>query len=346
MADSQERPIIVLGCPRSGTTLLQLMLHAHPRIAVPPETRFVTSVYWHRKRYGDLREPDNLRGLAEWIVRTKKTRFADLGLDAEETIDEIVNGPPTLGSALGTVFRRYARKFDKPRWGDKRPAYHHSIPQLARMFPDAQFVHLIRDGRDCVGSLKNMSWYRGDSYAAIATWAEAIDNGRAAARELGSGRFYELQYEQLIGDPEGELSALCGFLGEEFHPAMCEPHQVAGIAVPKRKKHHANTHREITKANSGAWRERLEPWEISLCETVLGRRLKRNGYELSGAPRPSAAHLTHYVRVSTRRSLSWRRRQLRDRVWRLNEPSGLVAAVPGGKRPDSTPTETSNSDEG
>ncbi|MBB4931113.1 hypothetical protein F4561_001933 [Lipingzhangella halophila] len=328
MAQSQERAIIVLGCPRSGTTLLQLMLHAHPRIAIPPETRFVTSVYWHRKRYGDLRNVDNLRALGEWIVYSKGTRFGDLGLDPEETLAEIVNGPRTLGSALATVFRRYARRFDKPRWGDKRPAYHHSIDQLARMFPGAQFVNIVRDGRDCVGSLKNMSWFRQDSYGAMSTWAEAIDNGRAAARKLGPESFYEMRYEQLIGDPEAELSALCDFLGEEFDPAMCEPHQVAGIAVPKRKTHHANTHREITQANSGAWRERLEPWEISLSESVLGGRLRKNGYELSGASRPAAAHLANYAKVSTKRRLNWRKRELRDRVWRLNEPSGRVAAVP------------------
>ncbi|WP_449066856.1 sulfotransferase, partial [Planomonospora algeriensis] len=72
------------------------------------------------------------------------------GLDAAEVTREIVDGPGTLGSALGIVLRAYAARFGKPRWGDKRPSYFKSVDVLLRLFPDAQFVHLIRDGRDCV----------------------------------------------------------------------------------------------------------------------------------------------------------------------------------------------------
>ena len=175
-----DRPIFVLGCPRSGTTLLQLMLHAHPRIAIPPETRFVLTTYEARNGFGDVRKEQNRRALAASIVRERQTLFYDLGLDADEVFDEIVEGPPTLGSAIGIVFRAYARRFDKPRWGDKRPGYYQQIPGLLRMFPDAQIVHLIRDGRDCVASLLTMPWFKQDIYAAICSWVEAIDSGRRA----------------------------------------------------------------------------------------------------------------------------------------------------------------------
>src|SRR5262249_32357495 len=127
-----DRPIFVLGCPRSGTTLLQLMLHAHPRIAIPPETRFVLTSYGARNSFGDLREEPNRRALASSIVRERHTLFYDLGLDADEVLGEIAEGPPTLGSAIGIVFRAYARRFDKPRWGDKRPGYYQYIPALLR----------------------------------------------------------------------------------------------------------------------------------------------------------------------------------------------------------------------
>src|ERR1700755_3342949 len=112
-----ERPIFVVGCPRSGTTMLQLMLHAHPRIAIPPETRFLMAAYDARSDFGALTQEANRRALARWIVDRKKTRFGDLGLDGQRVIDEIVAGPPTLGSALGIVLRAYAARFRKPRWG-------------------------------------------------------------------------------------------------------------------------------------------------------------------------------------------------------------------------------------
>src|SRR4051794_39959960 len=104
-----DRPVFVVGCPRSGTTMLQLMLHAHPRIAIPPESRFVLPAYYSRHQFGDLREPGRRRELAAWIVRTGN--FADLGLDETTVIEAVVAAPPTLGSALGTVFRLYAERF-------------------------------------------------------------------------------------------------------------------------------------------------------------------------------------------------------------------------------------------
>ena len=314
-----DRPIFVLGCPRSGTTLLQLMLHAHPRIAIPPETRFLIDVYNSRNGFGDLREEANRRALAAAITGARKTLFYDLGLNAREVTAEIVTGPPTLGSALGAVFRAYARRFGKPRWGDKRPGYYQYIPALLRLFPDAQIVHLIRDGRDCVASLKAMPWFQHDIYVAIATWLEAIAAGRRAARSLPPGSYVELRYEHLAASPAQQLAGLCEFLGEEYDPAMAEPRRVAGIAIPDRKTWHAGTHSEVTPALTGAWQHRLEPWEISLCDTAMGRRLQALGYELSGAPRSPAGDLARLARVLALHSGAAGKRALRDRVEQARE---------------------------
>src|SRR4051812_46854361 len=141
-----ERPIFVLGCPRSGTTLLQLMLHAHPRIAIPPETRFVVPAYYRRREFGNLADPERRRALARWITGTRGLRFRDLGLDAESVQRDIVSAPPTMGSALSAVFAAYARRFDKVRWGDKRPAYFAHLDEVLRLFPTAQIVSIVRDG--------------------------------------------------------------------------------------------------------------------------------------------------------------------------------------------------------
>src|SRR5437868_5692695 len=89
---AEDRPIFVLGCPRSGTTLLQLMLHAHPRIAIPPETRFLLTCYAARNTFGDMRTEASRRALAGAIVGKRQTLFFDLGLDAEEITEEIVAG--------------------------------------------------------------------------------------------------------------------------------------------------------------------------------------------------------------------------------------------------------------
>lgn len=321
-----DRPVFVLGCPRSGTTMLQLMLHAHARIAIPPETRFLLSAYHHRDAYGDLREPGNRRALAEWITAGADTRFGDLGLDPHAVARQIIDGPPTLGSAIGIVLRAYSHRFGKPRWGDKRPAYVQHIDVLLRLFPDAQIVHLIRDGRDCVASLKRMPWWRMGTHHAIATWAQSIDAGRAAARRLPADAYAEIRYEDLVTDPETELRRLCGFLGEEYDPAMTRPYELAGVAVPHWKKWHADTRKTVSGRSVGTWSRLLEPWEAGLCDAVLLDRLLAYGYEPSGAHPPGAHHLAHYAAVAAHRSLATRKRAMLDRRIRAAE-SQPVASV-------------------
>ncbi|GLW05530.1 sulfotransferase [Microtetraspora sp. NBRC 13810] len=322
-----DRPIFIVGCPRSGTTLLQLMMHAHPRIAIPPETRFVVGAYQRRLSFGDLREADRRRQLAKWIVQRRQSRFYELGLDGDDITEKIIEGPGTLGSALGIILRAYAERFGKPRWGDKRPSYFQNTEVLLRLFPDAQFVHLIRDGRDCVASLKEMPWYKGNIYSAVSGWAEAIDFARNGSQRLPADSYHELQYEHLISDPATTLKALCEFIGEDFDPAMCEPHLVASVAVPERKTWHARTHGAVTTSRSGSWRQRLEPWEISLCETVLGERLESYGYELAGAPKAPMSRLAAYERTAARRKLSRMRKKTFDRFVRMREPNPMGAQL-------------------
>ncbi|WUH97985.1 sulfotransferase [Spirillospora sp. NBC_00431] len=316
-----DRPIFILGCPRSGTTLLQLMLHSHPRIAIPAETRFLLPAYTARCEFGDLGVRENRRALAEWITGDRSTKFHALGLDAAEVADEIVAGPPTLGSAIGVVLRAYARRFGKARWGDKRPSYYRHAGALLRMFPDAQFVHIVRDGRDCVASLLEMPWYDRDVHHAVSTWREAIDRGRRLAEQLGPDAYYEMQYERLVADPADELSRLCGFLGEDFNPAMTHPDGLAQKNVPQREKWHGRTKDAVTTSRVGSWPQRLDSWQISLAEAAFGERLAEYGYEPSGLPKPPASQLTRFAKISTHRRMAQRKAALRERWKQRHEPN-------------------------
>ncbi|XVU20812.1 sulfotransferase family protein [Actinoplanes sp. CA-054009] len=303
-----DRPIFVVGCPRSGTTMLQLMLHAHPRIALPPESRFLLPAYQRRHEFGDLREPDRRRDLGAWIVTTDN--FGDLGLDPARVIDAIVGAPPTLGSALGTVFRLYAERFGKPRWGDKRPAYLRHLPQLLRLFPDAQIIDIVRDGRDCVASLKEAPWAANSLDLLIDTWARSADASLRAARTYRPDVYLRVRYEDLVADPAAHLRRICDFLGEEYDPAMARPDQLAAVAVPSYKTWHTRTHESVTTQRVRSWRQRLSAEEIVRCEAVLGSRLERFGYEPSARPVPTPgvvatrALLTARARLSPLRQLA------------------------------------------
>jgi sulfotransferase family protein len=318
--------------------MLQLMLHAHPRIAIPPETRFMLAVYAERRTFGDLALPANRRALARRIVERPETRFGDLGLDADDIVERITAGPGTLGSALGTVFQRYAARFGKPRWGDKRPAYLHNIDILLRLFPDAQFINIVRDGRDCVASLKEMSWHRKDIYATVAAWARAVDDARRAARLLGPRQWHEVRYEDLVADPQRRLAAMCAYLGEQYHPAMAEPSAVAEVAVPSFKTWHALTHAPVTTQRVQSWQTRLDADEIALCEAALGSRLVAGGYELSSRMRPAPAELLRYGWTAAPPRFIPARRGLTRAASRLRPGRGL-AYEPGVVLPQRTASE-------
>jgi hypothetical protein len=321
---SNDRPIFLVGCPRSGTTLLSAMLHAHPRIAMPPETRFLVPLYHDRLSFGDLRDPANRRRLA-WRMTGKGTRFRDLGLDRRQLVGQIVAAPPTFGSAAGTVWREFARSRGKVRWGEKRPAYWQDMDLILRLFPSAQIVHLVRDGRACVASLKQVDWWHSGAIGGMATWVLADRELTRLGRRLPADCYHRVRYEDLLADPPAELGALCGFLGEEFDEAMLDHTQAARDIVPDRKSWHDRTKGSLDPARIEAWRTALDPAEIALLERVGGRVLRANGYEISGVgSRVRAGDLAAYCGSVARIEAGMRRHRIVDAWVRRRHPQLLA----------------------
>jgi hypothetical protein len=326
-ARKHERPILVLGCPRSGTTLLRLMLNAHPRLAIPPETRFVLPVYFGRAQFGNLAEAANRRKLAEFLTGKPALRFADHDTDPDATVAAIVDAPGTVGSALGAVFEQYAARFDKPRWGDKLPTYIEHVRPLLQMFPDAHLVHVLRDGRDCVGSLKRQEWSKRSTPDAIGVWNRAVDYGNRARKWVPPSQWHEIRYEELVADPEVKLKELCRFLDEDFVEDMLEPAKVGASAMPSRKAFHGLLAGAVTTQSVGGWQQHLEPWEANLMHFVSGRRLRSLGYDVPKATRPAPRLLAAHAKAELRDRKSRDLAELKDRKLRRDEAKRGVAVA-------------------
>jgi len=321
---SENRPIFLVGCPRSGTTLLSVMMHAHPRIAMPPETRFLLPAYRNRAQYGDLSKPENRRRLAEDLI-LDPGRFHELQLDKAEMVEKIVAAPPTLGSALGTIWREFARSRGKARWGEKRPAYWRDMGMILRLFPDAQVIHLVRDGRACVASLKRVHWWTSGPVSAMSSWTLADAELRRLGRRLPADRYHRLRYEDLLSDPRAELGRLCAFLGEQFDEAMLNHSRAANDIVKSYKTWHEKTRGELDPQRIEAWRRELSAEEIGLFEAVAKRALRRNGYELSGIGRPpSAAERAGYYDSAARKLAIIYKERAADAVQRRRHPQELA----------------------
>jgi hypothetical protein len=278
----QPRPIFVLGCPRSGTTLLRVMLNAHPRIAIPPENRFVRPLYFRRHALGPPGSATAARRMARTITR-RRSGAAHLGLTRPGLTDDLLRvRPGTVGDTLRHVYTGYAAAQGKPRWGDKRPSYYSFVDELDRMFPDAQFVHLARDGRACVASLQRPPFSHTPARAVV-TWLNAMHACRRAARRLGPDRFLELRYEDLVTRTEPTLRRLCAFLEEPFDEAMLHPEEVVATHVPSRFQQAGQIAAGVNSASLRAWERELSAGEVACVERLGRRHLRRFGYGPSGA---------------------------------------------------------------
>ena len=270
-------PLIVLGVGRSGTTLLRVMLDRNTKLAIPDESFFMLPLARrHRGRvkadafYDDLRR---LPRLHEWDIQPEDVR------------PRLRDGM-TTGEAISTIFETYAEKQGKPRWGDKTPLYMQHLPLLERLFPDALWVHLVRDGRDAALSFvalppgfSGKTWAQPRTIAQFAArWKVEIDTARALGRRA-DGRYLELRYEDLIADPARELGRVCEFASLRFEPAMVE---YAGKVDVSNLPQHQRLAQPPT-ANVRDWRTEMAAADARAFEGVAGDVLASSGYELLDA---------------------------------------------------------------
>lgn len=323
--EGNDRPIIVVGCARSGTTLLQSMIHAHPRLAMPPENRFMMKLYSERTNYGDLRTPEGVEKLADALCE-KGTKLKDLGLTRADVRARLHETPATLGSMVGSVLQSYAELHGRARWGDKRPNYIQFVDRVMALFPDAQLVHIIRDGRDSAASLLTMPWWDHGYMAAVAKWKDAIIAGNQARADYGSDSYYEFRYEDLTADPETALRGLCEYLGEDFHEAMLEPHRISDL-TPDYKVWHEGLDKPVNQTAVKRWQQDLTEEQVALFEWVAADQLQQHGYEITlDGMKPMADILARWDRAEQSQHERERKR-LKAEANRLHKDAHPIAAI-------------------
>ncbi len=321
------------GCPRSGTTLLRTMLHCHPEVAIPRETRFVLEAWQRRRRFGDLREEANRRRLARWILTREKTQADRLGLETDAAIERLVAAPPTLGSMLATCFALFAEKQGKPRWGDKRPMYAARIATIFDLFPAAQFLHVVRDPRACVASLRRLAWYDGQIAPMAELWVRSLDAVDAYRRKLRADQLLEVRYEDLISDPEANMRRVAVFTGVAADGAavdqMLRFHE---FEETRSERYHANLRRPIDPSRVSVWKDVLDMKEIAFIEEATRSLMLRWGYEPVAEGVSAPAELLREFDERRRRQVRVRwKRAGKDQLQKLVTYRQPLAAEPSTK---------------
>ena len=285
-----EAPIFIVGCDRSGTTLLRIMLNQSPILHVPNESGFLTKFRNQQGVYGDFTQPYQrwffIRDLQTNKATSKTFSFQIFKLTLEEAEAALAEAAPTdyIGAA-SALFRASAHKHGKQQWGDKTPRHVLHIPWLAEAFPQAKFVQVIRDGRDVAISLLKAGWVSSFLQAAH-HWQERVEAGRTAGSALGQDRYYELRYEQLVMHPEETLKALCSWLGLEYIPQMERYYENAADYIITNWHLHEMVTKPVDSSRAHAWKQKLSRGEIADFESVAGDLLRKLGYEVSGATVP------------------------------------------------------------
>lgn len=216
----------ILGNPRSGTTLLRLMLSAHSQVLVPPEAGFAVWLFenWEGKYTNEI--------YVARLLQTKKIESWNLN---EKLIVPYLNNHNVncLKSAIYYTYKFFAESCGRNATvlGDKNNFYIHHIKTLKELNPNCKYIHIIRDGRDVACSyLELMSKEYTSKYAPKLTTqiseiaAEWVKNNDLIHNSIINERFMLVRLEDLIESTTSTLDKVCSFIGVELETQMLNFH--------------------------------------------------------------------------------------------------------------------------
>jgi len=296
---ARYRPFFVIGAGRSGNTLLRRLLTAHSGVHIPPETFVLGDCIDKWKRHGKhLNWPDLVRLiLAQFEFHPE---FETFEIKLEPLVNRLAHVPRrdrNLAFVLDAFYRYHgeAHGIRVARWGDKTPlnaldesrlngdasrlgvGVPRTLEKLLDVFPDAQFVHIVRDGCDVVYSSMRGGFF-GTVQAAAERWLHMVRQCKNFV-DRHPDRSMELRYEALISDPEETLRRVASFLGIEFEPAALRSEgRAASLGDVPAWSWHESVAKPIDPKNAGKGRRLFDEHDKDLLERLIGAELRGLGY--------------------------------------------------------------------
>jgi hypothetical protein len=266
--------------PRSGTTLLSRMLDAHPDVVMSPETHYFTRCYTG----SPVQDRDDALRMLNRLFQQPGVH--DMRLTEEEQAairDRVRQGrAPTHGDVLRAVVEAFAARDDGACvWGEKTPDHLRFVPEMARQFPEAVFIAIVRDPRDVCLSHQSVPWNRDTLPEQAWTWrtyADRIQQYRADYAE----RFHDLRYEDLLVDPKQVLRDMCDRLHLPFDDRMLAFHQQDERSLDAdREPWKQKSRRAVDPSNREKWRTQMPDADRVIVEAIVQDRLAAFGYPRS-----------------------------------------------------------------
>jgi hypothetical protein len=275
-----KNPIFIVGCPRSGTTLLQLLIDANSQIAIPPESHIFIRLLRDLPKYGDLNNRRNLKRFVREVLNDH--RIKDWGMNI--TVDDFCSRLDEVSyrRIISLLFELYAENQGKCRWGDKTPQHLLFMREIHALFPDAKFIHLIRDGRDVAVSSLKVFVGPASIYGIAKAWRLYITKYEEFKSCIPADNRYEIFYENLVTHPQDEISKVLKLIGE--------PVKFSGMELPEtglrkhylsRDQHMQSLNGKISPKKVGIYKRKLTQRQIAIFETIAGDALSLHNYPMN-----------------------------------------------------------------
>jgi hypothetical protein len=285
---AESSPFFVVGTGRCGSTLLQAMLMSHIDMRMPPETQYFDHLDPVALGFSDPLKPGDTETYLKHALSERAKFFlgAEAGT-ADAYAAAVRAGLRSARDQFLWICQRMTQGQSGARLGEKTPQHWKSIDRIGELFPEACFIHLIRDPRDVVASLLEMDWWGNRSARKAAKyWRNAVDTALLQERRC-HGRHLIVRYEDLIDRPEGVLREVCIFLGVPFRHEMLDHRASARRSFGGGEVEYKGlAAKPIDRSRVGRYRKRLSPMQVRIIEATVGaHRMRRLGY----TPDPAVA---------------------------------------------------------
>ena len=274
-----NQKIFLVGCPRSGTTLLQQMLNAHSQVAITPETHFMR-LFWQKSNYyGNLAEDKNYSRLISDLVSLPE--FTEMELHPDNFYQLAFQIHRDYGNLFNLLLEQFAKLKKAQVVGEKTPDHLRYIEPIYKFFPSALFIHIIRDPRAVVNSWRKVNWSSGTIIGDTKIWQEDMRIINNLPTQIKSS-LLTVFYEKLVLESEKTLRKICSFIGVEFEPEMLNFHKInTSLVNVEREPWKVNAKRPLNPELIKYWQSELSVSMVLDIESVVWNDMIRLEYQLN-----------------------------------------------------------------
>lgn len=266
-----EEPFFIIGCGRSGNTLLRSMLVAGGEVSIPPESYVWPRIIRIYKAYNFLPWEKLCSLIIAEFEAYKEFYTWEVNLyEAHQQARKLKGKEQTLSNIINEVYKTYQlEKIEKvKRWGDKTPINTLYIDKILKVYPKAKFIHIVREPKDVVSSYLKAGLYN-DFNEAANFWKLAVEKALSLEEKVSSKQFILVKYEELVEFPEIQLNNICDFLNLKYTHRMLDFWKnTSNLGDVNYGSHHANVKKPISTKSIGKWRENLTQEQSRYIEKI------------------------------------------------------------------------------